>query len=84
MMNFFNSIPENIGWMVVGAVLMLVVIVAIDVIRMAVIGIKGRLEKDEDESPCPLCGTKVKPSAEDEENRTYKCSHCGAKWTEKW
>ena len=33
MMNFINAIPESIGWAIVGAVLMLMLTVFIDVIR---------------------------------------------------
>jgi DNA-directed RNA polymerase subunit M/transcription elongation factor TFIIS len=93
MMNFINAIPENLGWVIVGAVGMLTVILLADIIKMAVIGIKGRLEKDEDEiltssnGICPLCGRAEEPYAEKSFEEGYKCkfyecNECGTKWSE--
>lgn len=82
MMNFFNAIPENIGWMMAGGGLVISVLVFIDVIRMAVIGIKGRLEKDEDESPCPVCGMVIAPFEKNGSVGSYQCGCCGTQWSE--
>ena len=82
MMNFINSIPTNIGWMLVGAVAAILLCFLIDVIRMAVIAIKGRREEDEDKSPCPLCGESVEPLEEEETYCIYKCPICGTQWRE--
>ena len=49
MMNFINAIPTELGWALVGAIGMLTIILLADIIKMTVIGIKGRLEKDEAE-----------------------------------
>lgn len=82
MMNFINAIPESIGWMMAGGGLVISALVFIDVIRMVVIGIKGRIEERQNKSSCPLCGQKVKPFAEDEESCTYKCPRCRTQWNE--
>ena len=82
MLNFFNAIPENVGWMMAGGGLVISALVFIDVIRMAVIGIKDRLEKDEDESPCPVCGMVIAPFEKNGSVGSYQCGCCGTQWSE--
>ena len=84
MMNFINSIPQSIDWMLVGAIAPVLLYFIIDIIRMVVINIKGRKEKEEDEdnSPCPLCGEMAKPCDKEGDNYSYKCPRCGTQWRE--
>lgn len=82
MMNFINSIPENIGWMLVGAVATIILYFLVDIVRMIIIGIKSRREEDEDKSPYPLCGLMVEPYDRNETTRWYKCNCCDTEWEE--
>lgn len=82
MLNFLNAIPENVGWMMAGGGLVISALVFIDVIRMAVIGIKGRLEKGGDDSPCPLCGMMIPPFSKTGSTCSYQCGCCGTQWSE--
>ena len=80
MMNFVNSIPTNIGWMLVGVVAAILLYFLLDIIKMAFIGIKGRLEKNDCEDFCPLCGQRVDPFDENEGSYIYRCPCCGTQW----
>ena len=90
MMNFVNSIPTNIGWMLVGAVAAILLYFLLDIIKMAFIGIKDRREEPEpltsSNCVCLLCGRAEEPHAEKviEEGiicKLYECNECGTQWS---
>lgn len=52
MLNLICSIPENIGWIIVGAMGMLTAIMGVKVGTMIYTAIRDRLANDEEKSAC--------------------------------